>query len=310
MGRTSYKGWPNCYRIANGLVDLVVTTDVGPRIIRFGRVKGANQFKEYPETLGATGGSEWRIYGGHRLWHGPEVWPRTYCPDNGPVQVERLGAGVRLIQPTEPATGIQKELDVQLWPSGAGARITHRLRNNSVWAVELAPWALSVMAPAGKAIIPLPRRQTHAENLCPVSTIILWAYTDMSDPRFTWGHEYVLVRQDPTAETPQKIGATVPDGWMAYARDGQLFIKQFAYDRAARYPDLGACAEVWVDPEMLELETLGPLVFLQPGDTVEHIERWFLIDGVSMPLTEEDVVTDVLPHVRETLRLAQSFADS
>ena len=29
---------------------------------------------------GKTGGSEWHIYGGHRLWHAPEVMPRTYYP--------------------------------------------------------------------------------------------------------------------------------------------------------------------------------------------------------------------------------------
>jgi hypothetical protein len=308
MERINYKGWPNCYRLANGTVDLVMTTDVGPRIIRFGLVGRANQFKEYAEMLGQTGGCEWRIYGGHRLWHAPEVWPRTYCPDNAPVRVESLEDAVRLIQRTEPETGIQKELDVQLWPNAAAARVTHRLRNNNSWPIELAPWALSVMAPAGKAIIPLPLRETHAENLSPVSTIILWAYTDMSDPRFTWGHNCVLVRQDPGAETPQKIGATVPDGWVAYARDGQLFVKQFACDRAAHYPDFGACVEVWVDTEMLELETLGPLRVVEPGGAVEHVEQWFLLDGVSVPATEEAVIADVLPRVRDALRLVHTSA--
>jgi hypothetical protein len=307
MERIDYKGWTNCYRLSNGLVELVMLTDVGPRILRFGLVGGANQFKEYEEMLGTTGGSDWRIYGGHRLWHAPEDWPRTYCPDNGPVQIEPLDQGARLTQAIEPTTGIQKEMDVQLWPNAVAARVTHRLRNNNPWAVELAPWALSVMAPGGKAIIALPPRQTHAENLCPVSSIILWAYTDMSDPRFTWGHSHVLVQQDPKAETPQKIGAAVPDGWMAYARDGQLFVKRFVYEKAARYPDLGCCAEVWVDAEMLELETLGPLATLQPGDAVEHVEQWYLIDGVGVPATEADVVTHVLPHIKETLRLAEAL---
>jgi len=306
MERIAYKGWPNCYRLANGLVELVVTADVGPRIIRFGLVGGANQFKEYEEMLGATGGAEWRIYGGHRLWHAPEAWPRTYAPDNGPVRVEPLGEGVRLVQPTEPDTGIQKEMEVALAPSRAALRVTHRLCNHNPWAVELAPWALSVMAPGGRAIIPLPRRQTHAENLCPVSKVVLWAYTDMSDPRFTWGHEYVLVQQDPEAETPQKIGATVPDGWLAYARDGMLFVKQFACHEAAKYPDLGACAEVWVDRDMLELESLGPLAVLKPEEAVEHVEHWLLMEAEA-PLTEADVVRDTLPRIKRALSAELTF---
>ena len=48
---------------------MIATTDVGPRIIRFGFVGEENEFKEYEDTTGQVGGDEWRIYGGHRLWH-------------------------------------------------------------------------------------------------------------------------------------------------------------------------------------------------------------------------------------------------
>jgi hypothetical protein len=63
----NYAGWERCVRLSNGIVELVATMDVGPRIIRFGFIGGDNEFKEYPEMLGKTGGDEWRIYGGHRL---------------------------------------------------------------------------------------------------------------------------------------------------------------------------------------------------------------------------------------------------
>ena len=33
--KASYQGWPNCYQVTNGEVELIVTGDVGPRIIRF-----------------------------------------------------------------------------------------------------------------------------------------------------------------------------------------------------------------------------------------------------------------------------------
>ena len=44
--KTDYRGWPNCCRLSNGLIDLIATTDVGPRIIRFGFVGEDNEFKE------------------------------------------------------------------------------------------------------------------------------------------------------------------------------------------------------------------------------------------------------------------------
>jgi hypothetical protein len=298
LEKTDYGGWPNSYRLSNGILDLVATTDVGPRIIRFGFVGEQNEFKEYQGMLGQTGGDEWRIYGGHRLWHAPEDPARTYFPDNSPVGLQQHPGFVRLVQAIEPTTGIQKEMDLRLSPRAAQVQVIHRLRNRGPWAVELAPWALSVMAPGGVAIIPLPPRGTHPEFLLPASTITLWAYTDISDPRWTWGHKYVMLRQDPQATTPQKAGYMVPDGWAAYARGGHLFVVRFDYVEGGPYPDLGSCVETWTDPEMLEVETLGPLTRLPPGAEVEHVEHWFLFRDVPMPESDADVDEYVLPKVR------------
>src|SRR5579862_2812093 len=70
--KTAYKGWANCYRVSNGEVELVVTADLGPRIIRFGFVGGQNLFKEFSEQLGRTGETEFQLRGGHRVWKAPE----------------------------------------------------------------------------------------------------------------------------------------------------------------------------------------------------------------------------------------------
>jgi hypothetical protein len=42
--KIEYKGWRNCYQVSNGEVALVVTSDVGPRVISFGFVGGQNLF--------------------------------------------------------------------------------------------------------------------------------------------------------------------------------------------------------------------------------------------------------------------------
>jgi hypothetical protein len=299
--RRSYKGWPNCCHLTNGLADLIVTTDVGPRIIWFGFVDDCNELKEYENMMGKTGGTEWRIYGGHRLWHAPEAEPRTYAPDNSPVQLERHDAFVRLIQPVEPTTGIQKEIDINLAPDAPHVNLIHRLRNTNGWPVEFAPWALTVLPPGGQAIIPLPPRGPHPGNLPPVNTLTMWAYTDMSDPRWTWGHKYIMLRQDPKANTPQKFGAMVTAGWVAYARDDHLFVKHFHHAHGATYPDLGCSVEVFTNSDMLELETLAPLSTVQPKAIVEHIERWFLFDDTPMPDDEAAVDKVILPKIRTAI---------
>lgn len=70
--KIEYKGWHNCYRVTNGEIELVVTGDVGPRIIRFGFVGGQNMFKEFAEQLGGTNEEKFQLRGGDRVWKAPE----------------------------------------------------------------------------------------------------------------------------------------------------------------------------------------------------------------------------------------------
>jgi hypothetical protein len=37
---------------------------------------------------------------------------------------------------------------------------------------------------------------------------------------------------------------------------------------------------------MCELETLSPLVKLAPGESIQHVEHWTVIDGVKEPATD------------------------
>ena len=293
--KIEYKGWPNCYRISNDLVDLVVTTDVGPRIIRYGFIGEPNEFKENAEDLGKTGEEFWRPYGGHRLWHAPEDRIRTYFPDNFPVQVRPYAKFLRVTQLTESTTGIQKEMDIRLDPDSSHVQVTHRLVNNNLWEIELSVWALSVMDVGGVAILPLPPRGEHPRDLLPSSTLILWPYTNLADPRWTIGKRFILFRQNPRWPEPQKIGAVVPDGWVAYARNGHLLVKKLTVYEDADYPDMGSMVEFFNRVEMAEIETLGPIVRLAPGEGVEHVEDWYLLKDVPQPESEADVEKFVEP---------------
>ena len=134
--KVAFGGWPNCYRLSNGQIELIVTTDVGPRVARLGFVGQANLFAEFKEQQGKTVGDDWRIYGGHRLWHAPEDTVRTYEPDNRPVKLAQIEGGVRLTQLVEKTTGIEKEIEITLDSGANHVHLVHRLRNHNLWAVE------------------------------------------------------------------------------------------------------------------------------------------------------------------------------
>jgi len=281
MDIISYGGWENCARLTDGTIELIATLDVGPRIIRFGFVGGANEFAEYPAQMGTTGGEAWKLFGGHRLWVAPEVSGRTDLPDNSPVSHKWDGRSLTLTAPIEDPTRLQREVEIGL-VSGE-VRIDHRIYNHSLYGVFCAPWCLTVMAPGGTALFPQEAYRPHSEQLLPARPMVLWAYTDMSDPRWTWGKRLVRLRQDPSATTAQKVGALVTAGYAAYANGGRLFIKRFPYEAWAEYPDYGCNFETYTNPDMVELESLGPLRSIAPGDVATHVERWRLYDGVSLP---------------------------
>jgi hypothetical protein len=125
----------------------------------------------------------------------------------------------------------------------------------------------------GRAIIP---QEPAGNDLLPVRSVGLWGYTDMADPRWKWGAKFIQLACNPAATTPQKIGAGNKQGWAAYYRDGQIFLKRFPFDPAATYPDFGCNVECYTRGDMLEVESLGPLAKLAPNATVEHVEHWYL----------------------------------
>jgi hypothetical protein len=274
--KTAFQGWPNCYRVSNGTVEFVATTDVGPRIIYFGFCGEPNVFYVREDFAGQTGGSEWKNYGGHRIWHAPEDKVRTYEPDNSPVQAKEIDRGLALTMPPEKLSGIEKEIEITLDPSAARVRVIHRLRNTGPWPVELAPWGISVMAPGGFGISPMPLT-FHPDRLLPNRALTLWPYTDMRDDRWLWGTDYILLRQKVvTGQDRTKVGINNNLGWGAYYLKPYLFLKRFDYVDGARYPDYNSSLELFTNNRMLELESLGPLTTLQAGARTEYEERWEL----------------------------------
>lgn len=298
MDIVEYKGWKRNVRLANDRVELIATLEVGPRVLHLAAPGGENVFKNFDEQMGSVGEDEWQIRGGHRLWFAPEDPVATYFPDNDPVEVEAIEGGVRLRPPPETPNGLQKEIDLALDASEPHVRVVHRLTNIGDRPLDLAPWGLSVMAPGGTAVVGLPPRGTHPEDLLPNQHLVLWPYTDLGDPRYAFGARSILLKQD-AARGPTKLGLLNLEGWAAYAVAGCLFVKRFAADPAASYPDMGCNTELFTNEDMLEVESLGAMERLEPGLSVEHIEDWHVVADVPAVASPEDAERHVRPVVEK-----------
>ena len=82
----------------------------------------------------------------------------------------------------------------------------------------------------------------------------------------------LLARSGPQSSRPLagprfKIGSGPSPGRLGYLIDRQLFTKEIPPAGAGTYPDRGAVAQVFVDDSFCELESVGPIVALEPGSS-------------------------------------------
>jgi hypothetical protein len=301
-------GGEHAIRMSNDHVELILATDYGPRVMSYALRGGDNVFGFIdPATQGSPTslGELWHIYGGHRLWHAPEHPVHSYIPDNQRIDARVEGEStVVLTLENEALTGLTKELRVSLAPMGSRVSVEHRITNatRAGEAVELAVWGLSLMAQGGTAIFPHPPYVAHPEGLLPSQRVVLWPYTWLGDPRFRFGPRYIRLRQDPSATGPQKIGLyDEHHGWTAYALGDRLFVKRAPVATPSTVlADLGCNIEAFTNAAFLELETLGPMVRLAPGESASHLETWHLFAPVVVPENDEDAQRVLEPMVANT----------
>jgi len=269
-----------------GLVDVVIAMNAGPRILGFARHGGPQLFASLPDdVIEHPASGTYRFLGGHRLWRAPEEPAITYAPDDDPVDVTVMDAGFELVGPLG-ADAIVKAITVT--QHGDATIVDHELRNEGWTPVRCAPWAITQLVPGGTAYLPQQLGPADEDGVLPNRHIVLWPYTDLSMPEVTISQEQVTVF---ASDRPSKSKVGLPNraGWIAYALGDELFVKWSALHRDRDlYVDRGVSVECYRDERFIEMETLGPLVTLQPGKRAVHREIWTLLD------VSEDTVPDVL----------------
>ena len=281
----SYAGWKRNLRIQGATTELVITLDIGPRIIRYAFPDAKNVFVEIPGQMGKSGEKEWMIRGGHRFWSAPEG-DHSYEADNSPVNWKKLGEdAIEIAQPSSSAFGLQKTLQVELLKDEV-VRVTHLLTNTGAKVQDVTPWALSVMAPGGTALIPQPPldlhpsefpegRVTRTEDFLPNREMVLWPFTNLTDGPYAFSENFLRFSYRPKMPAT-KLGLKIPAGWVAYQNGESVFAKYIPFDPASPYPDRGCNCELFTNNDILEVESLAPSLPLEPGATRKHVEYWTL----------------------------------
>ena len=122
----SYKYFGKCVKLENDKIEVLVTKDIGPRIIYFGVKGGENLFRTDDDQINVSNSpllkelfgpdAEYRFYGGHRMWLAPQMMLYTESPDNSPVEIEEIENGVIATAPEAKVIGFIAKMTVVMDP--------------------------------------------------------------------------------------------------------------------------------------------------------------------------------------------------
>jgi hypothetical protein len=283
----NFLGLGRAIKIQGHNVEVVVTIDVGPRIMQFSKLGGINIFEDnVEESTILPDGTQYKIYGGHRLSHSPEAFPRSYISDSSPLEkYEKLNDGIRMYQNIEQWTQIQKIIEVHLLSEKV--KIVNKLVNKGAWPIEFSAWSITVVPPDGLEVCPITQRDT---GLLPNTYYVFWPYSRTNDSRLKWGQKYIIIKGNRNEQAPFKFGYYNEYGWIAYFNRGMLFIKKFTNSVNSAYPDFGCNYETYTTYWGTELETLSPLQVVNPDETIVHEEEWYLFES-DYPTEDEEQIS-------------------
>jgi len=258
-------------------MEMIVVTDIGPRIMSFRLGNGPNIL--YEDKTGFSVG-DWQLYGGHRFATAPET-TKTYEPDNQPCQAVVGGQLLRISGP--PGCGaIQKIMEISHCRCCDGFKVRHILRNTGGMLWPAAPWAITCVKPIGRVVA----QWGSGTGKWRTNMVRYWSQmgscgTCANSRQWQPGNDIFVVQ--PSGETG-KIGLYTDQGWMALLAGELTFIKRFQpVVRQSLCPDGGCNIEIYTCSNYIEMETLGAFETICPDAEITHTECWKLSADVFEP---------------------------
>lgn len=285
-----YFGWERSWTISNGRVEAVVVPAIG-RVMQFRFVGKTSPLWEDTALRGKNpdpASSEWGNFGGDKTWPSPQAewgkitprgWPPPVAFDSMPLETSVRRDGVVLRSPVDPHYGIRTERVVHLEPDAPVMTIVTSYEKVSGDPIEVGIWIITQLEDPVAAFAVLPPKSIHSEGYNRQSGDILPANLAV-DGRL------VSMTRDP--ERASKIGTDASR--LLWVGSAQMLLIESPRIPGARYPDQESSAEIYTNPNpkaYVELEMLGPLHAMKPGDRISQTNTYTLL-----PRQHSDAKTD------------------
>lgn len=228
----------------------------GGRIIsyKYGKKEILTQSAEH-ENFGST------------LWNAPQSdwgWPPSDVLDNQKYQVKKKKNYLIMTSKPDPKSGFQM---IKIWKAIGKQciEIEYQIKNITDQPKSVGAWDVSRVPCGGLAFFP-----DGGAGKVPESSL----EADLQQNGINW----ISIDKNPITAN-QKLFSTAKEGWLAYALNGLLFIKQFPDTQPENYSPEQGEVEIYINKEKsyIELENHGSYQLLQPSESLNYKEIWFLI---------------------------------
>lgn len=276
--RVSYKGWQGCYRLSNGVVELIIAPSIA-RIVHYGFVGEPNTLWVNPATEGVpVKPGEWPNHGGDKAWVWPQDewemrvgrgWPPPSATDQVPHQAEVIANNtIRLTSPLVAGYGVRIVREIRLEPSGTRVHMLTRLEKMRDGAdFPVAAWVV--------AQLPVPN--LLLVRLHPGSTLSNGYKLFSPDPwKAVRRLETDILLPERRADLAVKLGCDADI--LAWFKPPYLVVHRSPIENLSDFKP-GDHAQIFSNSDALpyiELEFASPLRVLRKGESVSLEVMWEL----------------------------------
>lgn len=259
--------------LTNGSAEVGVALDFGIRIIHLSCVGMENLFYQQPLDCsdGFSKPTGWKLYGGHRMWLAPQN-QQVYHGDNSPIHYTLLENGVVVTQDFDPLSGLEKELTI-LFTDDGHIRLNHRFYNRTDHVITGASWSINTFDRGGKATVHF--EGSDRSDLTPRRIVSLWGNTNLGDPRLLFTEDSLTVTHTPL-DAFFKLGLYSKTGTAIFENKSQRLTLSFGTPPIEALCDGGCNFELYMCSKFMELEPLGKITAIEPGQYASHWEDWYL----------------------------------
>lgn len=240
------------YFINVGNLHMMITENGGKILsLKYDETEVISQLR-WPESFGST------------FWTSPQRewnWPPVSEFDKQPYTVEQNDDAIVMTSQPSSRLGLQVSKKFTTDKQRKAIVIIYSIKNVTDTIRSVAPWEITRVPNSGLIFFDASKESISPANLLP----------------FQFAHNAAWYQADAINEN-RKINAD-GKGWLAYANNGLLLVKQFT-DLDASQPAPGeAEVQVYVNrgTTYIELESQGAYTALNPGQQLSWTVCWYLL---------------------------------